>query len=588
MIFPTLRSIQKSREMTTYFNGYSHLLSCQEGAFFDAKNISTEFYPILSPRHKRGKVRQITNPLGLTEKDGLVWVDGDDLYINGVKKTLASGVTIDDETEKSITKMGAYIVIMPDKIWYNTKDDTSGYMEASANLTTTVTFTLCATDGSAITWHDDAYYETHAPQNGDYKMSTFNGRTTLSIYSSATGLWTSVPSTFMKITAIGIGSAFEEGDGVKITVNLSGISWTYAENIFVNDEGDGKRSSTFTIQKKGTDYITVPALLDVNKNFNNFSIEVKRSVPDMAFVTECQNRLWGCSTDGHEIYACKLGDVKNWNVFQGISTDSWAATIGTDGLFTGAYTYLGYPIFFKENSLIRVTVSSVGGHQTRDLNCRGVQSGSEKSLVMLNELLYYKSADGICIYDGNFPTNISDALGEVRYHNASGGSINDRYYVSMQDESDAWHLFVFDKKHNLWSKEDATQVKWFARKDDELYFIGGDNYLYSVYGTEGTEEEKLPWFIESGNIGFALPDNKYVSRFNVRMFLANESHASMFIQYDDESNWQFLFDMNGKGLKSFTVPVRPRRCDHFRFKIVGLGDAKIYSITKSIEEGSDT
>ena len=45
--------------------------------------------------------------------------------------------------------------------------------------------------------------------------------------------------------------------------------------------------------------------------------------------------------------------------------------------------------------------------------------------------------------------------------------------------------------------------------------------------------------------------------------------------------------MSGKGINSFAVPIRPHRCDHFKIKIVGSGEAKILSITKEYEEGSD-
>ena len=45
--------------------------------------------------------------------------------------------------------------------------------------------------------------------------------------------------------------------------------------------------------------------------------------------------------------------------------------------------------------------------------------------------------------------------------------------------------------------------------------------------------------------------------------------------------------MTGTSLRSFSVPIRPKRCDHMKLKIVGKGDAKIYSITKTIEQGSE-
>jgi hypothetical protein len=45
--------------------------------------------------------------------------------------------------------------------------------------------------------------------------------------------------------------------------------------------------------------------------------------------------------------------------------------------------------------------------------------------------------------------------------------------------------------------------------------------------------------------------------------------------------------MVGHNLRSFSVPIRQKRCDHFRLRIEGEGDAKIYSVAKTIEEGSD-
>ena len=45
--------------------------------------------------------------------------------------------------------------------------------------------------------------------------------------------------------------------------------------------------------------------------------------------------------------------------------------------------------------------------------------------------------------------------------------------------------------------------------------------------------------------------------------------------------------MTGSSLRSFSMPIRPKRCDHLRLRIVGEGDAKIYSITKTVEKGSD-
>ncbi len=314
----------------------------------------------------------------------------------------------------------------------------------------------------------------------------------------------------------------------------------------------------------------------------------------MAFITECNNRLWGCSEDGHEIYCCKLGDVTNWNCFAGISTDSWAVTIGSDGKFTGAITYLGYPMFFKEDCFIKISVSSSGGHQTKETRCRGVQKGSDRSLSILNETLYYKSTTGVCAYAGSLPAGISDSFGEVRYYDAVGGSIGNRYYISMKDKGGKSVLFVYDQKTGIWSKEDETEALYFCRHEDELYYIDKlDGCMKSVGGTipydvkEKGTEGKFQWFVESGNIGYSTPDNKYISRVNVRISLEFGTNVDFYIQYDSDDKWEHKFNMSGKGTRTYTVPVIPKRCDHFKYKLAGKGGCKIYSITKTIEQGSD-
>lgn len=169
MKYPSINYIEESREMTTYFQGYNHTLSCPDGAFFNAKNITTKNFPILSTRPVRGINQSFTNLQGILDKENLIWVDDGALYIDNVLK---EGVVLSKEGQKTITKMGAYIVILPDKIWYNVEDDTFGNMEARNELNSSVSFTLCASDGTSITWHDSAYYDSNKPNEGDYMMST--------------------------------------------------------------------------------------------------------------------------------------------------------------------------------------------------------------------------------------------------------------------------------------------------------------------------------------------------------------------------------------------------------------------------------
>ena len=599
MRFPRLQEVTRYREMTTVFGGYNHQISCQESQFFDMKNMTSRYFPVLSPRQNRGFVKTFVNPQGILDKEDMWWIDDKILYRNGDKINL-DGVSLTDETPKTLAKMGAYIIIMPDKVWCKAKDDDTdlecGYMENKVEIKTgeKISFSICEATGKTITWHDAEYYKTNEAKDGDYMMSVnTNGKPSLKVYSATTSIWMTVASTYMQISARGIGKGFEKEDGIKIISDFKGDS---LDNIFINDEGDNKHYSTNTyIVDKTDNSITIPGIYNGKTDaYTDISLTVERKVPEMSYITECNNRLWGCSADGHEIYCCKLGDVKNWNCFRGVATDSWAATIGSDGKFTGAITYLGYPMFFKEDSLIKISVSGTGGHQTKETKCRGVQSGSGKSLSILNEILYYKSDNGVCGYNGSLPYSISDELGEDRYYDAVAGSIGDKYYISMRDSNNVYSMFAYDSKNRIWCKEDNTNALVFCRHKDELYYIDNkDKTMKSVGGTllydvsEKKTESKFDWYVESGAIGYSSPDNKYIGRINLRITLEFGSNVDFFLQYDSNGEWEHKFNMSGKGTRTYSIPIIPKRCDHFKYKIKGYGNCKIHSVTKTIEEGSD-
>lgn len=315
----------------------------------------------------------------------------------------------------------------------------------------------------------------------------------------------------------------------------------------------------------------------------------------MDFIIESENRLWGCrygpAINGeivNEIYACKLGDFKNWNCFMGISTDSYVASLGTDGQFTGAITHLGYPLFFKENFVHKVYGNYPANYQIQTTACRGVQKGCERSLAIVNEVLYYKARSGICAYDGSLPVEMSSALGETSYYNAVAGTLGNKYYISMSDSDERYHLFVYDSLKGMWHREDDTEALDFCNCRGDLYYIDyADNQIKTVRGRGVAETEPIKWEAVTGIIGTNSPDKKYISRMDVRMSLEVGAKVSFFIEYDSSGEWEYLFAMDGVKLQTFAVPIKPQRCDHMRLKIIGNGDAKIFSICKTIEQGSD-
>ena len=576
MKYPKLRELNTSREMVDVFKGYNHNLRIGEGEFYDMKNLSSDNYPILSPRPKRGIYATPNKPQGMVAKDALCYVDGGDFIINEYR--VAMKLSHDDKP-KTLISMGAYVIIMPDKKYINTANLSDyGNIEASFVTSAATTFELCKVDGVGygdIVTQDTAPTD---PKNMDLWIDTSETPHQLKQYSSTTDMWSAIATTYIRISSPGIGKPFSVNDGV----TLEGV------------ESLTDLNASMVIWAKGDDYIVVTGILD-KVTTQTTAISITRRMPNMDFIIESENRLWGCrygaAINGemvNEIYACKLGDFKNWNCFMGISTDSYAATVGTDGQFTGAITHLGYPLFFKENYMHKVYGNYPANYQIQTTACRGVQKGCERSLAIVNEVLYYKARSSICAYDGSLPEEMSSALGDISYNNAVGGVLGNKYYISMSDTEEDYHLFVYDTKKGMWHREDNTQAVDFCNCRGDLYYIDhADNLIKTVKGTGVAETEEISWEAITGTIGTDSPDKKYISRMDVRMSLQVGTRVVFSAEYDSSGEWEYLFMMAGTSLRSFAVPIRPKRCDHLRLRIEGYGDAKVYSICKTIEQGSD-
>ena len=203
----------------------------------------------------------------------------------------------------------------------------------------------------------------------------------------------------------------------------------------------------------------------------------------------------------------------------------------------------------------------------------------------------------MCAYDGSLPAEISAAFGGESYSDAVGGGHRNKYYISMQDSGGTWHLFVYDTRLGVWHREDTTHAEAWCSCRDEMYYIdAADKKIRTVLGSGTAETAAIPWKAETGTIVALtgstkypdrIADRKYVGRMLIRMALEPGSTVQAYIEYDSGGAWEKLWSMTGKNLRTFSFPVRPHRCDHFRLKLEGTGGAKIYSITKTLEQGSD-
>lgn len=366
---------------------------------------------------------------------------------------------------------------------------------------------------------------------------------------------------------------FNEGDAVEI----SGAA-THTENntTIIIREIDGNYlrfyENSFTIASGG----------------DSETLTISRQMPELEFAFANENRLWGCK--GNTIYASKLGDFKNWNVFDGVATDSYAVDVNSSGDFTGAIAYLGYPCFFKENSIYKMYGDKPSTYQVLESASLGVEKGSGASLAIAGEVLFYLSRVGVVAYSGGIPQNVAAAFGTKRYKNAVAGSDGKKYYISMLDGDGAWNLFVYDTQKSMWHREDETQVVGFGW-DDEFCFLDADGTVWMGGNIrtvpDGEKEETIFSMVEWGDFIESDPNKKGVSKLQLRMELDEGATFNLYIQYDSNGEWVLVKQLQAARKRSYYLPVVPMRCDHFRLRVEAVGEWRLYSLVRESYSGSE-
>ncbi len=597
---PTLTGGAASREVIETFYGYNHNLKIRDGEMFHTENLTTDYFPTLASRKQR-----YTRDHTFTRLQAIIgassWIDNGTVYINAN----ATGLTGLSSTEKQLVRMGSYLCIFPDAKYINLSDATDyGDMGASWSYTGAVSYAMCQQDGTVYTSVTKSATEPVSPSSGDIWIDTEDD--TVKEYSAYSQTWIALQTVYTRLdftTQGQIPAAFKEFDGVEISGlhfdDLNGSKIIYA----VGGEANGQ-----------TDYLVLIGIQEEPYTEQSASVKVERQIPEMDYVCEAQNRLWGCfygkqgSEYINEVYCCALGDFRNWSQYLGLSTDSWRASCGSAGSWTGCINYMGTPTFFKNDRIHPITVSPIGAHRLGDIPARGVQRRCHRSLAVVNETLFYKSIDGVMAYQGGMPASVSAALGDTQYSYAAAGVYGKRYFISMKDSispkvgDGSYHLFCYDAEKGLWIREDATKATQFVVDGDDFLALFETDAISPEYtlamvagGTTNpawVREEPVTWSAETGIQHYEQPDKKYVLRYDIRLFMEKESRVQMFIEYDSSGKWEFAGNVSaGDVMRDSTgsclVPVRPRRCDHLRLRLDGVGDVKILSIARVLIKGSD-
>lgn len=600
MLLPQLQVTQETSIPSSQFSGINLNEFRQDGEWADTLNMTNDYFPYFGTRKKRGIIRTLTKAQGMMSSKLLCYVDNNVLHYGDDSVNLASS-----DAERQLVMMGAYICVFPDKVVYNTEDKTLKSMENTKSATD-VQITMCKLDGTTYNSSNTITSATEPTDKTKYWIDTSNSDVVIKMYSASQSKWVSVATTYVKFSATGLGAGFNPYDAAKFSGVDTG-SWIYNGYDF---------NTTNIIYACGNDYVIVAGFINVSHT-NNTRITISREVPQMDFVCEKDNRVWGCSSANHEVYACKQGDPFNWYAYEGLVSDSYALTIGSQGDFTGCATYGGSVFFFKEDGYHKLYGNRPSNYEIQWKLGHGVQKGSHNSISVNGEYMFVKERDGISIYDGSF-NNISNNFGTEQFYDAVGCAYRNKYYVAMRNDKFVYSIYVYDIKKRTWIKEDNLRVKYMVYSDDGLYILDYHNHLFVTSDEEikktifpqdesngttfqypnalfypgkkmgGTTEDTFEWMFETGDIDMNNSNYKYLKRLVIRLFLEASSKMKIEIQYDSCGSWQSIYDLYTMRKRSYEVPVIVERCDHFRLRFRGFGEMKLFGLDRIVEGGSST
>ncbi|MCI8387085.1 MAG: hypothetical protein HFE63_01290 [Clostridiales bacterium] len=502
------------------FKGINHTLGACDGEIYDMLNMCGDDYPLASPRKPRALIRTLEKPNGITAHDGIYFVDGTGFYklSDGIAE-LKGEVS---DSKKFFAHIGAYVIVMPDKVYYNRLTDEFGSLEAR--------------------WFEEASF--------------------------ADGTYAGIEAEGCRIISSGEPFDFQVGDAVTISGSDNDEN---NQTIIIREISDDRMSLGFYEHS----FICADAQ----------SITISRDVPDMDFICENENRLWGCK--GSTIYASKPGDPFNFNVFDGLKSDSYSVSVGSAGDFTGCISYLGYPIFFKEERVYKVYGSKPSDFQVMSSASLGVMRGAAGTLAIAGETLYYLSHAGVMAYNGGVPEIISQPLGDYCGTAAYAGSDGVKYYICFDDVGS----FCYDTRSRMWYREDGFDAVGFARESG-LYALNSDGRLWLFEALDGDRENEteISSMLEFADFIENSPNRKATSKLQLRVELEECASLTVEMSFDDGKYITIKHLRAPERMpqkRSYYLPLQIKRCDHFRVRLRGKGIWRLYSLTRECSIGSE-
>ncbi len=613
------KAFYKKRLVT--FSGLDRRAGAKEGSLVKSVNLSSDNYPVLSPRKKRRVKKSFAGRsvygIGYSEKFYCCAENGDGtpyFYYDDVPYFPVSA------TEKTFAHVNGYICVFPDKLYfsetalkaknadapYDTVDDLH---DAKINDPTVKSGDIYIAGTGVYAYNPQGVWHGNltAPSDANptpfchqaqtewvYIMETFGSLETdavigkreggiliMSASDSSGGVdtvtdWDSAPET--------VGA--KVGDALTLTVRFRNINSPH-DSVY-------KKYETVLYKVKPSDRsylytfsgIDVPERVDSDGDsfpsgdYVRYSAIIKKSVPDFSVVFAHDNRLWGA--DGQNIYASALGDPTVFSLYTSSASSAWTVASLSGGSFTGGCSFSGYPTFFKEDSVIRIAGDYPEEYMTMETRgISGVAKGCKRSLAVSGGTLYYASKSGVCAYSGDFPTVISDRLGQVDVTDSEAGADSTNVYFSLGGA-----LYCYNTRNGLWMEDSPSPYSFFTPYSGRVYALSEDEntvFILNGEGTESLESGEVISEAELSPIYLSSLDKKETGRIAVSLETDPGAEAELYISYDGGAYGK-VFSASKSGV--YHVPIVLRRSEYFSLKVKGKGMWRLKAIEVACSEST--
>lgn len=575
------------------FRGLNHTLGAADGDIYDMENMTSNHYPVLSPRERRRLLHAIKHGRGVFFYAGhLYWIDGKYVLKDGEKIGKIEGTEV-----QTFAAIGNRIVLFPAKKYVNIDDDSFGSLEAEVK-------------GDIVFAAEGKIYGSTAERNtikGNIEWDRFfktgdavtisgtekNNKTAIvreidgdSLRFSENCFETDYDMIYTAPSEMEAGTycfndrgtyyhfdftnAFNEGDKILFSRHGSTKGKIYVNGAVIGDARAGEQG---TYLECAEEYFDTPD-----------HAKIARTVPDFDCICVVANRLWGAK--GNEIHGSALGDPFNFDVFDGLSTDSYYLTTESDEVFTGAIGFNGYPLFFKEHSIYKLYGDYPSNFQLAKQMQQGVKKGCGKTLVIAGEILYYVAKTGVMAYSGGIPSMISEPLGQ-RIKTGVAVSDGQKYYLSAECEDGSVSLYVYDSYRRMWHREDDLKLISACLGDYAIGMTETNIWSLSPGCEEGKEEGRVTWSVTFADMVMGSPFKKGIAKFNLRCDPSGGGRATIEIMYDSNGKWNVVKTITRDRKHSDILPIVPHRCDHFRIRVRGKGVVDIFGFAVQYYHGAE-